>query len=247
MLQRGINVNHPDQDQNTPPQPSETGCPQPLNRPRFLITAGPTWEPIDEVRYLGNRSSGRMGVAIADAAAALNCKTTLLRGPGTVEPRISPDLQDARFESAADLESELNARWPSHDILIMAAAVADFRPTPAPEGTKKFRRGDSLTKIELNPVPDLVGGLAGNERPGQARIGFALEPASELESAARRKLQRKQLAAIVANPLETMDSPEIDGFLLLADGSIHRAADHPIPKPLFAEWLVSQAIARFAS
>ena len=247
MLQRGFNVNHPDQDQNKPSQPPETGHPAPSNRPRFLVTAGPTWEPIDQVRYLGNRSSGQMGVAIAEAAAALNSKTTLLRGPGTVEPAIFPDLQDVRFESAADLEMELNTRWPAHDILIMAAAVADFRPTSAPEGTKKFRRGDSLTKIELSPVPDLVGGLASNEQPGQLRIGFALEPASELESAARRKLEQKQLAGIVANPLETMDSKEIDGFLLLADGSIHRAADQPIPKPAFAEWLVSRALALFAS
>ena len=96
--------------------------------PRLLITAGPTHEPLDQVRYLGNRSSGRMGLALAEAAAARGLPTTLLLGPLEAERfHVHSHLSIERFQTAADLERLLADQWPYHDILFMAAAVADYR------------------------------------------------------------------------------------------------------------------------
>lgn len=206
------------------------------------MTAGPTWEAIDAVRYLGNRSSGRMGTEIARAAAELGHPVTLLRGPGTVDPGRHPRIETIRFQSANELGRELHARWPSHDLLLMAAAVADFRPrVTATPGTKLRRTGTPIT-LELDPVPDLLAGLAKIPHQG-TRIGFALEPRAALMDHARAKLARKGLHAIVANPLETMESEEIDGTLLLADGTSRRPDQGPLPKTDFARWLVESTLA----
>ncbi len=217
------------------PAPSTTS----EGRPRFLVTAGPTWEPVDEVRYLGNRSSGRMGVEIARAAALSGHPTTLLLGPGTNEPAgsVTSAIGIQRFQSAADLDTLLRDCWPAHDILVMAAAVADHRPVRHPDMPRKLRRADRAAAIELEPVPDLLAGLAEVPHPG-TRIGFALEPGDELEASARRKLAAKRLHGIVGNPLETMESDRIDGRLFLPDGTERRPAAGSCPKPAFAKWLV---------
>ena len=220
---------------NGPSSPQTGG-----HNPRILVTAGPTWEPIDQVRYLGNRSSGLMGLQCAKAFIAGGCPTTLLRGPGTATPEPSVGLSEERFQSAEELKTALIRLWPSHDILIMAAAVADFRPCTQPDGPAKYRRGTSPMHLELEPVPDILAHLAPLDRPGQLRIGFALEPASELESNARRKLEEKQLAGIVANPIETLESDSIDGLLLLADGSRRSPGEGAIPKSQFARWLAKE-------
>ena len=205
------------------------------------MTAGPTWEPVDEVRFLGNRSSGRLGVAIAHAVAARGHRITLLRGPATAEPTPSPHLTDLRFQTASELDDLLHRHWPSHDVLVMAAAVADFRPKRPEDAPRKLRRSDGPRSIELEPVPDLLAGIA--EVPhGGTRIGFALEPAEELAARALRKLETKRLHAIVANPLETMDADRIDGTLMHADGTTLRADRTPIEKPVFADWVVERAV-----
>ena len=194
-------ANHP----HDPSEPSDRGpgAAGPASPERILVTAGPTWESIDAVRYLGNRSSGRMGAEIARAAAGLGHSVTLLRGPGTVDPGPHPQIEAIRFQSAEDLSRELQDRWPGHDLLLMAAAVADFRPRMvADPGTELRRDGESMT-LELDPVPDLLAGLAGTPHRG-TRIGFALEPPAELMDRAGAKLARKALHAIVANPLDTM-------------------------------------------
>ena len=167
----------------------------PKERPRILITAGPTWEPIDEVRYLGNRSSGRMGLEIALATAKAGCPTTLLRGPATRGPDSKvPNLSQERFESAEDLEVILRQQWAHHDVLIMAAAVADFRPTRNTASPRKIRRNNGPLALNLEPVPDILAKLATEDPPGRTRIGFALEPEETLIESANEKLHRKSLS-----------------------------------------------------
>jgi phosphopantothenoylcysteine decarboxylase/phosphopantothenate--cysteine ligase len=215
-----------------------------IGSPRILVTAGPTWEPVDDVRFLGNRSSGRMGLEITRAAAELGLPVTLLRGPGVPEPEASDrpsEVRDLRFQTAAELDTLLRDCWPTHDILVMAAAVADHRPIRRPGDPPKRRRLDGPTTIDLEPVPDLLAGLAEIPHPG-TRIGFALEPAEELAASARAKLARKRLHGIVANPLQTMDASEIDGRLVLPDGTERRPPSSPCSKAAFADWLVPELV-----
>lgn len=204
---------------------------------RALVTAGPTHEPIDAVRFIGNRSSGRMALAIADALADHGCRVTLLAGPGVDSAgagRAAPD-RVRRFTTADDLGLLLAQEWPSHDLLVMAAAVADFKPARPAEG--KLRRGATVAPIELVPTGDLLAGLAGSTRPDQFVVGFALEEPAELDRSAREKLARKRADVIVANPLATMDASDVDATLYLRDGRVERPADRPLPKPEFAAWL----------
>lgn len=222
----------------------------PPPRPRLLITAGPTHEPLDAVRYIGNRSSGRLGVALADHAAGKGWDVTLLLGPTHLTPADSR-VQTVRFRTTADLQRLLADHLPGADILIMAAAVADYRPKPpdphhAPHGDPhggKIRRGDAPLTIELEPTPDLLAECS--RRRAEARqhgttqilVGFALEPRERLMDSARSKLARKGLDFIVANPLETMDAPDIEATLVGADGSV-RSTPGRITKDAFAAWLL---------
>ena len=205
--------------------------------PRVLISAGPTHEPIDAVRYLGNRSSGRLGVCLAETAVAMGCTTTLLLGPSSQAPAKHSALTIHRFQSCADLETLLKETWPAQDLLFMAAAVADYRPVHTNEHGK-LRRTPGTVSLELEPTPDLLAELAGQSRPDQLRIGWALEPREELMDSARAKLARKQLDAIIANPLNTVDSKEIEPTLILADGSIHTPPTKCLSKTDFAGWLL---------
>lgn len=207
--------------------------PRPL---RLLVTAGPTHEPLDAVRYLANRSSGRMGEAIADAAVECGCDATLLLGP--VRREIGPRWRSTpRFERTEDLRQLLRAQWPAHDCLVMAAAVADF--TPAESGGTKRRRSEGMVSIRLEPTPDLLAEAAATRNPRQFVVGFALEPEEELERSAREKLRRKGVDAIIANPLETMDSASVRGVLHLADGArLAPPEAEAIDKRCFAAWLM---------
>ncbi|MDZ4830386.1 MAG: phosphopantothenoylcysteine decarboxylase [Phycisphaerae bacterium] len=206
---------------------------------RFLVTAGPTHEPIDAVRFIGNRSSGRMGIAIARAALAAGHDVGLCLGPVCEPPPQGATTE--RFRTAEDLRGMLARLAPRFDIIVMAAAVADFRPASA-SPDQKIERGESL-QITLVPTPDLIAELAANRRPGQLIVGFALEESARLEERSRAKLLRKGLDAIVANPLLTMDAATIDGQLIIADGRVLRpSASRSIDKSEFAAWLVTQLI-----
>jgi phosphopantothenoylcysteine decarboxylase/phosphopantothenate--cysteine ligase len=226
------------------PSPSPAGNSPRRSGPRTLVTAGPTHEPIDRVRFLGNRSSGRLGLAIAEAAARRGCPTTLLLGPVESPPSPPiPQLELLRFRTAADLERLLREHAPECDLIVMAAAVADFRPRSLHDG--KHRRTDEGLTLELEAVPDLLAGLASRRRSGQRIVGFALEEASDLEDRAVAKLRRKAIDAIVANPLETMDAREVRGLLFFADGRRETPPGHPeaIAKEAFASWLVDRLLA----
>ena len=207
------------------------------------MTAGPTWEPIDEVRYLGNRSSGRMGLEIAQATSEAGCLTTLLRGPGTQGPESNlENLTQKRFQTAHDLEKILRDQWPHHDVLIMAAAVADFRPQLEKSPPRKIRRSDGSLTLNLESVPDILAQLAAEDPPGRIRIGFALEPQDTLMDSAVEKLHRKSLSGIIANPISTLDSEMIDATFVLANGQTERAAPGPVSKREFARWLAQRVI-----
>jgi phosphopantothenoylcysteine decarboxylase/phosphopantothenate--cysteine ligase len=209
-------------------------------RRHMLITAGPTHERIDDVRYLANRSSGRMGLALSEAAGRAGWHVTLLLGPAALQPADStPGLQVERFESTADLERLLGVHFPACDVLVMAAAVADYRP-PAGTTGKLPRKGERLV-LELEPTPDLVAGCAARRRPGQCIIAFALEEPGRLEPRAVEKMRAKGVDAIVANPLETMGNPDVAATLYTADGRRLRPGGTALDKRVFAAWLVEQA------
>jgi phosphopantothenoylcysteine decarboxylase/phosphopantothenate--cysteine ligase len=213
---------------------------------RVLITAGPTHEPIDAVRYIGNRSSGRMGVALARAAAERGWAVTLLLGPVGSVPSFEPGgrVRVERFTTCEDLRRLLRAALPTADLLIMAAAVADFTPAVVSAGGKR-RRGEGPFTLELRPTPDLLAEAAAGRRPGQTLVGFALEAREELLGRAEEKLRRKGVDYVVANPLETMDAESVEAVVIAADG---RRTPTPgvMPKARFAAWLLDVVTGRGA-
>ncbi len=202
---------------------------------RILITAGPTREPIDDVRFISNRSSGQMGFALAEAASSAGHDVTLLLGPVLLPPSVAERVNVIRFNTTADLEALLAEHFPQCDVLIKAAAVADYRPATLIKG--KTPRGEGL-KIELEPTPDLVAGCAKIKRDDQTIIAFALEDPLVLETRAVEKMQRKKVDAILANPLQTMDSTDIEPILFYADG--RRDEPGRMVKLALAGWLISK-------
>lgn len=161
---------------------------------RVIVTAGGTREPLDAVRFIGNRSSGRMGVALAEAALRRGAQVTLIGANLAVDPPAGVDY--VPVVTVEDLAHALDERFAAADVVLMAAAVSDFRP--ARVWDDKLERGNSLA-VELEPTEDLVAGLAARRRPGQLVIGFAAEHGGDFVARAREKLRRKRLDAIVAN------------------------------------------------
>jgi len=202
-----------------------------------LITTGPTREPIDAVRYISNRSSGRVGLAIAIAAVEAGDKVTLLAGQGIDVSAAPGECEVVRFEAAADLEAKLAERFPECDVLIMAAAVADYRPARATAG-KIERDSTKPMSLDLEPVPDLVAALAARKRAGQRIVAFALEEPAKLLDRARQKLIRKGVDALVANPLATMDASDIAPTWLTAGGGCETPGT--MSKAVFGQWLVAR-------
>ena len=207
-------------------------------RVKILITAGPTREAIDDIRFLSNRSSGRMGRAVAVAAADRGHEVTLMLGEAASVAAPSGSVRTVRFDSTADLQTQLASAFPAMDVLVMAAAVSDFVPVRAEAGTKLDRR-DGPVMLTLHPAPDLVAEIATTRQPHQIIVGFALEPKECLLARARAKLARKGLDAIVANPIQTMEASHIDGTLLMESGSMRRPPEG-CTKEVFAAWLVEQ-------
>lgn len=207
--------------------------------PRLLISAGPTHEPIDSVRYIGNRSSGRLGIDLADTAARAGWPVTLLLGPTAIRP-IEERVHLVRYTSTADLEGCLNEHLPGCDILVMAAAVADYTPARPDPNTKLRRVPGKPLILELCPTPDLLAGCSRQARSDQLLVGFALEPRAELINSAHRKLERKKIDLIVANPLETMESASIEAQIIASPAlrDIQQSTNGQITKAEFAIWLL---------
>ncbi len=168
-----------------------------LNGKRILITAGPTQEAIDPVRYIGNRSSGKMGYAIAEEAMSRGGHVCLISGPTQIN---SPAVQEwLSVETAAQMYDACLERANDFDVLIMSAAVADFKPKKS--SGQKIKKEKGIEHIELESTNDILKELGQKKQTGQVLIGFALESENGLENA-RKKLETKNLDAIVLNSLE---------------------------------------------
>jgi phosphopantothenoylcysteine decarboxylase/phosphopantothenate--cysteine ligase len=162
-----------------------------------LVTAGGTREPIDAVRFVGNRSSGRMGFALAEEAAHRGAAVTVVAA-NVALPR-APGIEYVDVATAAELAAACAERFPAADVLVMAAAVADYRPAEAQAGKlKKAEVGEEL-QLRLERTEDVLGTLAAARRPGQRVIGFAAEHGEGGLAHAREKLARKGLDAVVLN------------------------------------------------
>jgi phosphopantothenoylcysteine decarboxylase / phosphopantothenate---cysteine ligase len=168
---------------------------------RVLVTAGPTRERIDAARVITNRSSGRMGFAIAAAAWRRGADVTVIAGPTTAQPPAGPALQ--RVESAEDMAAAVRTALPDADVLIMAAAVADFRPAD-PAADKPEKTG-AAGPIRLEPTPDVLCTTRDARRDGAVVVGFALQTGDGRERA-HSKLRDKALDMIVLNPADVPDA-----------------------------------------
>jgi phosphopantothenoylcysteine decarboxylase / phosphopantothenate---cysteine ligase len=177
-------------------------APRSLDGLRVLVTAGGTREPIDSVRYVGNRSSGRMGLALAEEAARRGAEVTLVAANVSL-PR--PDaVRTVNVETAAELGEAARREFATADVLLMAAAVADFRPGER-EAAKISKAGREGLTIELEPTTDVLGALSAERRSGQTLVGFAAEHGEGAEDRALGKLERKRLDAIVVNDISRTD------------------------------------------
>jgi phosphopantothenoylcysteine decarboxylase/phosphopantothenate--cysteine ligase len=191
---------------------------------RIVVTAGPTWEPIDPVRFIGNRSSGRMGVAIAKEAFDRGAGVTLVLGPGTVEPPDGPRL--VRVETAEEMRAAVLEAAAGADAVVMAAAVADFRPAAA--AAEKLKKELGPPQLRLEPTPDILAEL-GARRPAElVLVGFAAETArrpdgADVLEAGRGKLVAKGLDLLVVNevgrPGTGFGAETNRAAILSADGS----------------------------
>jgi phosphopantothenoylcysteine decarboxylase/phosphopantothenate--cysteine ligase len=168
---------------------------------RMVVTAGGTREPLDAVRYLGNRSSGRMGVAVADEAARRGAAVTLLLAAAVASP--SAPMRTVRVETAAELRAATLREAETADIVVMAAAVADYRPAAPAEG-KRRKDGDAWL-VELEPTADILAELGAARRPGTTLVGFAAEHGDGAVERAREKLRRKGADMIVVNDISRSD------------------------------------------
>jgi len=168
-----------------------------LRGKHFLVTAGPTCESIDAVRFIGNYSSGKMGYAIAEELAARGARVTLVSGEVSVCAK-HPNIRVERVRSAAEMYAAAVSAFEAADGAVMAAAVADFTPDKPLDGKLK-REGAALT-LTLTPTKDIAAQLGRVKRPNQVLVGFALEVANEHENAAR-KLREKNLDFIVLNSM----------------------------------------------
>ena len=187
-----------------------------------LVTAGGTREPIDSVRFIGNRSSGKMGFALAREAARRGAAVTLVAANVTLDP--PPGVRVLRVGTAAELAETCAREFDACDVLLMAAAVADFRPASPAE--HKLKKDQGTPTIALEPTDDVLSALAARRRDGQLLVGFAAEHGEGAVAYARGKLERKRLDAVVVNDVSTpgigFDSSENEVAILTASGAVRQ-------------------------
>jgi phosphopantothenoylcysteine decarboxylase / phosphopantothenate---cysteine ligase len=190
---------------------------------RVLVTAGGTREPIDAVRFVGNRSSGKMGWALADQAARRGARVTVVAANVALPRR--PGIEYVDVTTASELGAACAERFPAVDVLLMAAAVADYRPaSPRTDKIKKTEAGETLA-LALERTEDVLSELAERRRPDQLVVGFAAEAGDGALARAREKLTRKRLDAVVLNDVSrtgiAFDAPENEVTIVTADGERH--------------------------
>ena len=185
---------------------------------RVLVTAGPTREHIDSVRFITNASSGQMGYGVAAAAVAAGHEVTLLTGPVALAPPAG--CRAVRFLSVDDLKNALNASFHDCDALVMTAAVGDFSPERRVEG--KIPRSAGPVTVRLIPTEDLLAGIAERKRPGQVVVAFAVEepPRQQAEARARSEMAAKGADFVVVNTPEAMSAAESDACVLSPGGVV---------------------------
>jgi phosphopantothenoylcysteine decarboxylase / phosphopantothenate---cysteine ligase len=186
-----------------------------------VVSAGGTREALDPVRFLTNRSSGKQGHAVAEAAARRGASVTLVTSSARpVADDVRGTIERIDVESAADMEGALDEVCPRADVVIMAAAVADFRPKVA--ATRKLSKEDGVPDLVLEPTPDLLTGLVARRHPGQVIVGFAAET-NDVVARGRKKLQRKGVDLLVVNDVSApgagFDHDTNAVTILSADGS----------------------------
>jgi phosphopantothenoylcysteine decarboxylase/phosphopantothenate--cysteine ligase len=183
---------------------------------RFLVTAGPTREFLDPIRFVSNRSSGKMGYALAEAARATSPQVILVSGPTALTPPAA--VECIPVTTAQDMADAVLARFDRCDVVIMAAAVCDFRPRQTADS--KIRKGTFRGVLELEPTVDILAEL-GKRKESQTLVGFAAET-DDLVANAHAKLQQKNLDMIVANTASAFEAETNAATLLFADGRIER-------------------------
>jgi phosphopantothenoylcysteine decarboxylase/phosphopantothenate--cysteine ligase len=168
-----------------------------LKGKRVIITGGPTYEAIDPVRFIGNHSSGKTGVILANECAKRGAAVTLVLGP-SIEQTTLPNIKLIRVNSAREMFTEVQSRWQCSDIGIFSAAVADYRPS-SPSDTK-IKKKDSILNIELTKNPDILLWAGQEKTKYQYLVGFALETNNEIKNA-KNKLIKKNLDLLILNSL----------------------------------------------
>jgi phosphopantothenoylcysteine decarboxylase / phosphopantothenate---cysteine ligase len=188
-----------------------------------VVTAGGTREALDPVRFVGNRSSGKMGHALANVAARRGARVLLVT---TTRAPVDPGIETVRVESAQEMHDAVMARAAGADVVVMAAAVADFRPkAPSPE---KIKKADGVPEIVLEPTTDILAALGRAKRPGQVIVGFAAETERLRENAAA-KLASKRVDLMVANDVSAPDAGfEVDTNRAVLLGPDGRAEETPL-------------------
>jgi phosphopantothenoylcysteine decarboxylase/phosphopantothenate--cysteine ligase len=190
---------------------------------KVLVTAGGTREPIDAVRYVGNRSSGRMGFALAEEAARRGAEVTVVAANVALPRRSGIEYVDV--QTAAELAGACEERFDSSDVLLMAAAVADYRPDAEHAGKLKKDEAGGELALHLVRTTDVLATLAARRRPGQLLVGFAAEHGEGAIAYGRAKLARKDLDAVVVNDIGApgigFDTPENEVTIVTPDCERH--------------------------
>lgn len=165
---------------------------------KILITAGPTQEPIDPVRYISNHSSGKMGMALAEEFAAAGHQVVLVKGPMALKST-NTAIKEVPVTTAADMYAACAQYFSGSDVIVFAAAVADY--TPRQTSNTKIKKKEDVFLLELVKTRDIAFELGKQKQPGQVTVGFALETDNEMENA-RAKLQKKNLDFVVLNSMQ---------------------------------------------
>ncbi|MBX0292082.1 phosphopantothenoylcysteine decarboxylase [Hymenobacter sp. HSC-4F20] len=210
---------------------------------RVLLTAGPTYEPLDPVRFIGNHSTGKMGYALAETFAAEGAEVVLISGPTSLPDPAHPRIRTQRVQTADEMYAAAAAVAPTAAIWVFAAAVADYKPAHIAEN--KIKKAGATLTLELVKNVDIAATLGQTKRPGQFSVGFALETENE-QAHALDKLRRKHFDLVVLNSLRDAGA----GFrhdtnkvtLLAADGQV---TTFPVkPKSEVARDIVHTVLAR---
>jgi phosphopantothenoylcysteine decarboxylase/phosphopantothenate--cysteine ligase len=211
----------------------------PARGKKVLITLGPTHEPWDSVRYLGNRSSGKMGRALAEEWAYRGAEVLALVGPGAEVPSF-PSIRTIRIQSAEDLFQSVQENFPQVDAAFFSAAVADYRPAGLLEG--KHKKNGAPVSLDLLENPDSLAWAGSNKKPNQRVVGFALEEAGAVERG-QEKMERKGCDALFFNELghhnAGMGAAENGGIWLDKTGATPLEQR---PKEALAQWMVERTL-----